>query len=115
MTGPALNGLHWQIRGMVERGALSRRYVAMACRPRTLPDFGYRFAHAVREMVDAGYVERPAWWWAWLPSKRPAALTPAGWGTYPLSHDWLPDHDGLCVTCRLADGICLSSPAVSRG
>ncbi len=87
MTGDALNGLQWQIRGMVERGALSRTCVAMACRPRTLPGFGYRFAGAVRDMVDAGYIERPAWWWAWLPNRRPAVLTAAGLRTRRAESD----------------------------
>ncbi|MFJ1539227.1 hypothetical protein ACIODS_11860 [Micromonospora chalcea] len=115
IIGPGLNGLHWQIRGMVERGALSRTFVAMACRPCTLPGFGYRFASAVRDMVAAGLIERPAWWWAWLPSRQPAGLTVAGWRTFPLDHDWLPDGDGRCVTCHMPPGDCPAAPAVSRG
>lgn len=73
-----LTGLHADILDMAQRGTLTRRYVAMAVRPSTLPGMGYTFARAVRDLVDAGYLLRPAWWWAWLPSRTPTAVTKPG-------------------------------------
>jgi hypothetical protein len=75
-----LTRLHLDVLDVANRGHLPRRDVAIAC---TMPlsrlvEPGYTFANAVRELTEAGFIERPDRWARWRGRKTPAGLTTLG-------------------------------------